>query len=263
MSFTWLDGLVSLGVFTVVLGAAAIGWALGRRRPKQDGEVPGLGTIQGGTLGLLGLLLGFAFAGASSRFNDRQQGLTLEANAISTAFLRADLMDLPSAAATRDALRDYTRLRLTLFSSPPGPEHQRLLDQIAQTHSRLWNAATTAARVNPTITQLVIPAANDVMDLLAIRHSFANRHLPVPVLLLLLICAAASTSMVGFAAGVARARSGWAVCVLAALIAVSLWLTIDLDFPTRGLLRLDDSPLRDVLAQIDQPATAPPSPSSR
>ena len=60
-----------------------------------DGAVVGavVGAVDGAVYGLLGLLMAFTFSGAATRFEDRRQLIRAEANAIGTAWLRADLLE--------------------------------------------------------------------------------------------------------------------------------------------------------------------------
>ena len=84
--------------FALVFGLVAaliVGDVLGRRVSRDRSASVGaqVGAIQGAMLGLLGLFLGFSFAGAAGRFMERQDLIVREANAIGTAYLRADLLD--------------------------------------------------------------------------------------------------------------------------------------------------------------------------
>jgi hypothetical protein len=100
-----------LGLFLALEG----GYRLGRRRAAAGGDAPGsgqIGAIQGATLGLLGLLLGFSFAGAAGRFSERQNLIVQEANAIGTAYLRADMLPEPHASRLRQILAEYVAHRV-------------------------------------------------------------------------------------------------------------------------------------------------------
>ena len=89
----FLDLLVALSLFGGLVAMLEIWFYLGRRARRRREEQPDqLATIQGATLGLLALLLGFSFALAAGRFSDRVQLIVSEANAIGTAWLRSDLM---------------------------------------------------------------------------------------------------------------------------------------------------------------------------
>ena len=78
----------------LLVGFAELGFRLGLRLyvatdTARKGEISG---IQGALLGLLGLLLGFTFAMAVSRYQARRDLVVKEANAIGTTFLRASLL---------------------------------------------------------------------------------------------------------------------------------------------------------------------------
>jgi hypothetical protein len=76
----------------LLLAASEVGFRVGLRhfrRPdikRRQGQV---GTLEGGLLGLLGLLLGFTFAMAVTRYDARKQLVLDEASAIGTTWLRA------------------------------------------------------------------------------------------------------------------------------------------------------------------------------
>jgi hypothetical protein len=85
--------------FPLTLAAAtaiallAFGWlghfAARRRRRLADSERQDFGIVVGATLTLLGLIIGFSFSMALSRFDLRESYEEGEANAIGTAYLRA------------------------------------------------------------------------------------------------------------------------------------------------------------------------------
>ena len=78
----------------LLLASAEFGYRLGLRlhRAKDEARKGQIGGIQGAILGLLALLLGFAFAMSVARY-DARRGLVLqEANAIGTTYLRASFL---------------------------------------------------------------------------------------------------------------------------------------------------------------------------
>src|SRR6185369_10400265 len=91
-----LDLLPLWGVFFVTLLLVFIseesGFRFGRKRILGEGEPkdPSLGSMVGATLGLLAFMLAFTFGMASARYDTRRQLIRDEANAIQTAYLRAD-----------------------------------------------------------------------------------------------------------------------------------------------------------------------------
>src|SRR3954451_15652480 len=86
----WPAGL-SAGLLVGMAACLEGGYRLGRRRISAE-RYRNLGTVENAIFALLGLLLGFAFAGATTRFEARRNQIVTEANAISTAYLRLDLV---------------------------------------------------------------------------------------------------------------------------------------------------------------------------
>src|SRR5262245_11351371 len=84
----------------LVLGslvASEIGYRLGRfAGPRGADFDKQLGIVRGGSFALAAFLIGFAFAGAASRYVDRLDLIVKEANALGTAWLRADTLPEPS-----------------------------------------------------------------------------------------------------------------------------------------------------------------------
>src|SRR3974390_1105688 len=93
-----------LSILTLLLLSAAAGFGSRmRRRAKSGGEVDKdeFGVRLGATLTLLGLLIGFSFSMAISRYDQRKDYEEEEANAIGTEYLRADLIPDPARNAVQ------------------------------------------------------------------------------------------------------------------------------------------------------------------
>src|SRR6185295_5604091 len=85
---------------------------------------------------------------------------------------------------------------------------------------------------------------NEVMDLHSLRVNAALKRLPTLVLGLLVACSMVAVVVIGYGCGMDGRHRWFLTLSLALLITSALWITIDLDQPRRGLLQLDDSPLR-------------------
>src|SRR4051794_41575554 len=99
----------------MVVGAAVLGGFLGRRvrHLAEDLKEP-FGILQGALLGLVGLLLAFGLSLAVSRYESRRVNIVSEANAIGTAFLRAQTLPEPMRGRSLDLLIEYTRTAVSL-----------------------------------------------------------------------------------------------------------------------------------------------------
>jgi hypothetical protein len=241
------DALVAAGLFGLLFVSLELGFRSGRRARSESDPSAGaqVGAIQGAVLGLLGLLLAFSFAAAGSRFLERQDLIVTEANAIGTAFLRADLLDEPHRSELRMALQHYTEQRLAVSARL----QQGLgltpadLDEIERLHARIWRAAAAGVAARPAATLAVLAPVNEVIDLHTLRLAASRKHLPFLVLGLLIACSAIAIGVIGYGGGMSGRRRVPLTAALTILIGTGLWITIDLDYPRGGLIQLSDAPL--------------------
>ena len=73
------------------------------------------GTILAATLTLLGLIIGFTFSMAITRYDQRKNLEEEEANAIGTEYVRADLLPAAAAARVRSLLKEYVDVRTQFY----------------------------------------------------------------------------------------------------------------------------------------------------
>lgn len=249
------DISVGVGLLLLLVAAFEIGYRIGRHNrfeadPRATGQV---GAIQGAVLGLLGLLLAFSFAAAGTRFLEKQDLIVAEANAIGTAYLRADLLDDTHAPDLRAALRAYTEHRVDASGRLRGGFRSEDAAEVQRFHDSIWSAAVAGVTARPAAMLAVIPAVNDVIDLHSTRLAAGKKHLPTPVLVLLIACSLLALGVIGYGSGIGKHRRAPLTVSLALLIAMSLWITIDLDHPRAGLLKLSDAPLQDLKFQEKKP----------
>jgi hypothetical protein len=245
-------------IFTAVLTAAAIlvgmaaslevGFRVGRRRAATPREERGsqLGAIQGAVLGLLGLLLAFSFAGAATRFMERQDLIVEEANAIGTSFLRADLLEEPQRSELRAALKAYTEHRIGVSTNLSHGVDLSALAEVDRLHARIWRAARDGVARAPQLAVPVLTPINEVIDLHTLRINAGRKHLPWLVTTLLVACSLLAVATIGLGCGMEGRRLSPLTWSLVLLISSTLWITYDLDHPRMGLLQLSDVALREL-----------------
>lgn len=244
-----LELALGLGLLGLLLIAHTVGRRLGRLSDHAHSHV---GVVQSAVLGLLALLIGFSFSGAVSRFGARQDLIVREANAIETVALRADFLPAPQRAALRESLREYARARIDLVHGAQGPA----LAKLAQLQERIWAITVQGVTARSEFAQPVLETTNEMFDLLAARNATASRHIPPAVVVVMIACATLASGMISYGQARREGERGWASQVpalaLVTLVAAVLWLTLDLDFPQRGLVRLGDAPLRAVLEKLER-----------
>ena len=83
--------LVAMGLIAGVVAAHEIGFWLGfLRRTADEPFDRQIALVRTSTAALVAFLVGFAFSGAASRFTNRLDLIVKEANALGTAYSRAD-----------------------------------------------------------------------------------------------------------------------------------------------------------------------------
>lgn len=247
---TLLPPLLLLLVLVVgAFAASETGYWLGRLSgPRDELFDRQLGIVRGATFAVVAFLIGFAFSGAASRYVDRLDVIVKEANALGTAWLRADTLPEPARGKLKTALRDYTAERVALLQEQ---DMQAILARIAKTggfHDRLWQAALQGTHGNPSLALLVLPSINEVIDLHTVHLSAARRHLPMAIFVALLVTAGLSLGLAAFGHGQVRRRFTTLDLMYGVVLAAALWMTIDLDYPRYGFIRTNIAPLVETLA---------------
>ena len=259
---------IGVGTFAALIGTMWAGHRIGRQRLAQrsatgggtgggSGGDAGHGAIEGAVFALLGLMLAFSFSGAATRFADRRDLITQEANAVGTAWLRIDLLPASSQPAIRAAFRCYVDARLSVYRDPGDSAAVATGVQataIAQT--MLWKQVVEAVSTTEgqRVITTVIPAMNEMFDMATTRTMAMEVHQPTllyAIMLLLMLIGA-------FISGVAMAPnpqiSRIHMLVFATTLALTTWLTLDLEYPRRGVLRITqyDHVLTDLRADMDR-----------
>jgi hypothetical protein len=218
-----------------------------------------VGGIAAATLGLLGLLLGFALSMAISRHDARRAVIVDEANAIGTLWLRAGLLDEPLESELRGAIRDYTDARVDLGRVGGDLERLRAArQQSATSEGAIWAVVERAAQpgASPAIVSSLIASANEVIDLDELRMSSLENYVPAPIILLLVGVAAIALAFFGWSFGAAEQRSTTSMVALAFLLTAVLTVIMDLNRPHRGMIRVGDESLVRLRKSI---AASPPA----
>jgi hypothetical protein len=243
----WVVLLASMAAF---FACAELGFQVGSRRRAGGGPgtLTDLGTTLGGLLGLLGLLLAFTFSMAGERYDRRKTLVVEEANAIGTAWLRTELVPEPIRGRARDALREYTQVRLDAANYRNPARVTEVLARSEQLQETLWAAATAAAAAAPTpATALFVASVNEVIDMHGRRIAAGIRN-PVPPIIFftLYLVAVLVLAMLGYSRGVAGDRNRVTTTILSVVLAVVLGLILDLDRPGEGYLRVSQQAMIDV-----------------
>src|SRR5271170_2951668 len=131
--------------------AAWTGAYFRKRRPQavKDDERQDYSVVEGATLTLLGLIIGFSFSMAISRYDQRKNYEEAEANAIGTEYVRADLLPAADAAKVHALLRNYLDQRILFYNTRNAVELRQINADTAQLQANLWSAVQSPAMAQP------------------------------------------------------------------------------------------------------------------
>ena len=112
------------------------------KRKLEESTHKDLDLIVSATLTLLGLIIGFSFSMAISRYDQRKNCEEAEANAISTEYVRAELLPAADAAKVRALLRSYLNERILFYVTRDNEALQQIDAKTAATAD--WNVVGSA-----------------------------------------------------------------------------------------------------------------------
>ena len=207
-----------------------------RLQPMDEGEREDFGIVLGATLTLLGLLIGFTFSMAISRYDQRKNYEEEEANAIGTEYLRADLLPSPQADMTHQMLTRYLDQRVLYYETRDQRQLAKIDADTARLQSELWSQirAATAAQTTPTVA-LAAAGMNDVLNTQGYTQAAWWNRVPSAAWALM----AAIATCCHFLLGYYCRRSGRLIqIVLPLAISISFLLIADIDSPRGGLIRV-------------------------
>ena len=231
--------------------AAWLGGRISKWRHGLEDEVrPDFGTVLAATLTLLGLIIGFSFSMATTRYDLRKTYEEAEANAIGTEYIRADLLPAADGARVRDLLRQYTDLRIRFYTSRDEDDLAQIATGTTKVQDELWTAASKPAMGQPTpVVALAVAGMNDVINSQGYTQAAWWNRIPGGAWALMFVIALFCNVMLGYGARKVDARL---LMVLPLVVAISFLLISDIDSPRRGFIKVIPQNLVSLRAGLGQ-----------
>jgi hypothetical protein len=196
------------------------------------------GVIQGASLTLLGLIIGFTFSMALGRYDQRKNYEEEEANAIGTEYLRVELLPAAETARARQLLAAYLDQRIIFYTTRDGDRLTEIAAQTTRLQDEMWRTVRTPAQANPNaLTGLAVAGMNDVINTQGYTTAAWLNRIPAAAWLLMVFIAVSGTFMVGIGMRKDAYMSRMAL-ILPWIISVSFFLISDIDSPRRGVIRV-------------------------
>jgi hypothetical protein len=266
MKSNWLYDQSAHSIVVVLLVASLVAFELAYRAGRRwhadthDAGREVYVALKVALLGLLALLLAFAFGMAADRYTERQRLVTEEANILHRVFLYGSLLPSPSFAQFQKSFRELVDARLAFYDAGQNlAAVEEAIDRTEKLHSQLWGLVRDEAQRDPSMegSDGMMEALNDEWSVHRRRvHAFEDR-VPDGVVFLLFGGTVLALATVGFAGGIANHRMMVGKWLLVLLIGGTIFVVLDLDRPRRGIFRISQEPivhLRELLNREDKTA---------
>ena len=238
----WLTTLV---IFFLVILFNWFGFYIRNRQIRKGSfnEPSGMSIIESSLMGLTALLLGFTFSMVATKFDSRRQVIVEEANHIGTAILRCDLYPDSVRSLLRADFKQYVEARIASYDA--GIDEQKIqaaLDSAAFYSARIWQRVALMSHdpANMVKSNQMIPALNNMIDIVTTRNAERKAKVPRLILWVLMTFSFMSAFLSGYG-NKAKRRNRFMIGAFAFTTTLSLYLIMELDRPKEGLINVDVS----------------------
>jgi hypothetical protein len=243
----------ALSFFVLWLSAWIGASILRRQRELEEDTREDFGVILAATLTLLGLIIGFSFSMAISRYDERKNYEEAEANAIGTEYMRADLLPAADAAKVRALLRNYLDQRILFYMTRDTQQIPQINARTVQLQTELWSAVLAPAAAQPTpMVALAVSGMNDVLNSQGYTQAAWWNRIPIAAWGLMAAIAICCNGLVGFGARHIKAK-GILLLVLPFVVSISFLLIADIDSPRGGLIHVNPKNLVSLVESLRSP----------
>lgn len=210
-----------------------------------------LGPMVGGILGMLAFVLAFTFSMVASHHDHRKLNVLDDANAISTAYLRADLAEEPHRTEIKRLLKAYVDVRLQRKSDMESVE--KLVTRSTELNRLIWTQVLSASRKTPGANMgLLIRSVNHMFDMHEKRMTTALRNrIPGRIWVTLFVISCLTMITLGVQAGISKWRRLVAVIPLALAFAALATVIVDLDRPLSGVIQVGQEAMIDLQGRMN------------
>lgn len=228
--------------------AMEAGYLAGRRMMvKQSATAPDesrISTLTTGMLGLLTFTLSLSIGFAQSRYEARHDLVLAEANAIGTAWLRAQLIDGDEGPAIAAKIEDYAKVRLGYTIAASSVDVPRLVVRTNALQDDIWQIMRLVSRRSPNpVTTALINSLNEMFDLSVAQRFAYVSGVPNALMSALYFGASLAIGALGYQSGLAGKRQVILSSLLLLMWSGGMLLIVDLSRPRIGDIRVEAEPL--------------------
>ncbi len=243
--------IIALSLAIAMLVAWEIGRWMGHRLRSNGGAKPS--KFDDASVALLGLLLAFTFGMSISRHDQRRLALVADSNAIGDFYTCAALLKAPTRTKLQAVIRQYAQLRLDLARAPlSSSDIENALAKFDRMHAQMTELVGQALGDGTPIAVSLANTLDAVTSNQASRLAAYRDRLPTSIVILLFACAIITTALIGREQGIADYTDIAGTLCFILLITIAIYVTLDLNQPESGLIRVSQEPFQRLVASMDK-----------
>jgi hypothetical protein len=141
----------------------------------------------------------------------------------------------------RDLFRSYVDSRIEIYRRLPDIAAARVeLANSQRLQGEIWTAAVAATRDQPPpAAMLLLPALNEMIDITSTRTMATQMHPPPVIYAMLCVVSLAGALLAGYGMAGAPVRNWFHILSFRAIMAVTVYVILNLEFPRLGIIGLD------------------------
>jgi hypothetical protein len=242
--------LVGMALAALMLAAWRLGWRIGQRE-RQGGAERGPSKFDDASVALLALLLAFTFSTSITKHDQRRLMVVADSNAIGDFYTCARMLKEPVRTQLLMVIRDYAELRFKLALQPfDRSVFEDALGQFSLMHEQMSRLVAQALSNGTPIAVSLTNTLNEVISFNASRLDAIRDRVPSVIALLLFAAAIISTLLIGREQGAAGEADVIGTVCFIALVALAVFVTWDLNQPSRGLILTSQEPFERLLSSM-------------
>lgn len=239
---TWVIAVV---LFLSMIIIYWIGYMIRKAEIKRNKALSneGLGSIEASLLGLLALLLSFTFSMSATRYDNRRTVIIDEANNIGTVILRADMYPDSIKSLLKADLKDYLEARIEYYNTGVDSAKINLaLKKTESIYTKIWGRVIRESQKteNTVRSNQMIPALNNMIDIVTTRDAIKNATVPNSVFGLLFLIILFAGFTVGYS-NIKKQKNHILALAFSLTVVTTVCLILDLDRPRRGIIDMSSS----------------------
>ncbi len=241
--------VIALILAVAMLAAWNVGKRMGERLLRKGGVEPS--KFDDASMALLGLLLAFTFGMSITKHDQRRLAVVADSNAIGDFYTCASLLKEPTRTNLQAVIRQYAQLRRDLTRGELRSSNlESALAKFDQLHIRMTELVAQALSDGTPIAVSLTNTLNQVTSNQASRLAAYKDRLPTSIVILLFACAIVTALLIGREQGVANSSDIAGTLSFILLVSIAVYVTLDLNRPERGLIRVSQEPIERLLASM-------------